>query len=376
MVRPIQSRRGMSKKGGPAKPKSGYSKPPRKASPYQDSPRPQRAKGKPGPRSGENSESPIRRDKPTTEGRPPRHGAYQQRKRPQYGAFEEKRERYGDRGEERRERYGDRGEESATAEQDSDLIYGRHSVLAALQSERPLNRIWVLSHLRYDPRFHSLIDQAKRNGATVDEIDSRRLDFLTHHGKHQGIAVQVAAAEYLDLGDLVTQAKAATSTPLLIALDGIKDPHNLGAIIRTAEALGAQGVIVPQRRAVGLTSTVMKVAAGAVESLPIARVTNLNQALEQLKGDGFWIYGLSATGNLDLPALEAGSDALVLVVGAEGEGLSLLTQKHCDRLISIPLLGKSASLNASVAAGMALYEIFRQRWLQRVHLSPTKVGKI
>jgi 23S rRNA (guanosine2251-2'-O)-methyltransferase len=324
MARPIQSRRG-PKKGGPSQPKSRSNKPPRKASPYQDSPRPQRYQGKSGAQDGESSEFPVRRFKQSTDGRPPRPKADFQNKRPRYGTYEEK------------------------------------------------NRIWVLSHLRYDSRFHTLIDQAKRNGATVDEVDSRRLDYLTHQGKHQGIAVQVAAAEYLELGDLITQAKAATATPVIIALDGIKDPHNLGAIIRTAEALGAQGIIVPQRRAVGLTSTVMKVAAGAVESLPIARVTNLNQALEQLKEDGFWIYGLAATGNVALPDLDAATDAMVLVVGAEGEGLSLLTQKHCDRLVSIPLAGKSASLNASVASGMALYEIFRRRWLQRVHLLPTKV---
>lgn len=360
MARPMQSRRG-PKKGGPSQPKTRSNKPPRKASPHQDSPRPQRYKGKSGAQDGESSEFPVRRFKQSTEGRPPRPKADFQNKRPRYDTYEEK------------GAIANRSDEGSAAENDGDLIYGRHSVLAVLQSERALNRIWVLSHLRYDSRFHTLIDQAKRNGATVDEVDSRRLDYLTHQGKHQGIAVQVAAAEYLELGDLITQAKAATATPVIIALDGIKDPHNLGAIIRTAEALGAQGIIVPQRRAVGLTSTVMKVAAGAVESLPIARVTNLNQALEQLKEDGFWIYGLAATGNVALPGLDAATDAMVLVVGAEGEGLSLLTQKHCDRLVSIPLAGKSASLNASVAAGMALYEIFRQRWLQRVHLLPTKV---
>jgi 23S rRNA (guanosine2251-2'-O)-methyltransferase len=144
------------------------------------------------------------------------------------------------------------------------------------------------------------------------------------------------------------------------------DPHNLGAIIRTAEALGAQGIVIPQRRAVGITSVVAKVAAGALEAIPVARVVNLNQALEELKESGFWIYGLAPSANESLHTLSL-KGPIVLVVGAEGEGLSLLTQRHCDVLASIPLQGKTASLNASVAAGMALYEIFRQRWLQRVH---------
>lgn len=252
-------------------------------------------------------------------------------------------------------------------EEDSDdTIYGRRTILAALESGRTLNRIWVLSHLRYDSRFHSLLDQAKRKGTVIDEVDSRRLDFLTHHANHQGIAAQAASHEYLELADLILQAKAATSTPVLVALDSMTDPHNLGAIIRTAEALGAQGIVIPQRRAVGITSAVAKVAAGALEAIPVARVVNLNQALKQLKEDGFWIYGLSSEAKEPIHQLKL-IDAIVLVVGAEGEGLSLLTQRHCDVLTSIPLQGKTASLNASVASGMALYEAFRQRWLQRVH---------
>ncbi|MGB8699417.1 MAG: 23S rRNA (guanosine(2251)-2'-O)-methyltransferase RlmB [Thermosynechococcaceae cyanobacterium] len=248
-----------------------------------------------------------------------------------------------------------------------DLIYGRHTILAALDSGRALNRIWVLPHLRYDSKFHSLLDQAKRKGAVIDEVDTRRLDFITQNGKHQGIAAQVAAYEYLDLADLIQRTKAlALDSPVLVALDSMTDPHNLGAIIRTAEALGIQGLIIPQRRAVGITSTVAKVAAGALESLPVARVVNLNQALEQLKKEGFWIYGLAPGGKDPLHTLTL-TGPMILVVGAEGEGLSLLTQRHCDVLTAIPLQGKTASLNASVATGMALYEIFRQRWLQRVH---------
>jgi 23S rRNA (guanosine2251-2'-O)-methyltransferase len=256
--------------------------------------------------------------------------------------------------------------EGSLEEDSDDMIYGRHTIIAALEGNRTLNRVWVLSHLRYDGRFHTLLDQAKRKGTVIDEVDTRRLDVLTHHANHQGIVGQVASHEYSDLTDLINQAKALTDTPVLVALDSITDPHNLGAIVRTAEALGAQGIIIPQRRAVGVTSAVAKVAAGALESIPVARVVNLNQALEQLKENGFWIYGLASEAKEPIHKLTI-NGAMVLVVGAEGDGLSLLTQRHCDVLTSIPLQGKTASLNASVAAGMALYEIFRQRWLQRVH---------
>ncbi|WP_448597613.1 23S rRNA (guanosine(2251)-2'-O)-methyltransferase RlmB [Thermoleptolyngbya sp.] len=250
-----------------------------------------------------------------------------------------------------------------------DLIYGRHTLVAALESDRQLNRIWVTPRLRYDPRFHTLLQKAKSHGAVIDEVDNRRLDQLTHGATHQGIVAQVAPYDYLDLGDLIAQAKAATEQPVLVAVDGITDPHNLGAIIRTAEALGAQGVVIPQRRSVGVTSTVMKVAAGALENLAIARVVNLGRALEELKASGFWIYGTDAEAGQSINTVTF-HKAAVLVVGSEGDGLSLLTQRSCDVLVSIPLRGKTASLNASVAAGMALYEVYRQRWASTLALSP------
>lgn len=250
-----------------------------------------------------------------------------------------------------------------------DLIYGRHTLVAALESDRQLNRIWVTPRLRYDPRFHTLLQKAKSNGAVIDEVDNRRLDQLTHGATHQGIVAQVAPYEYLELGDLIAQAKAATEQPVLVAVDGITDPHNLGAIIRTAEALGAQGIVIPQRRSVGVTSTVMKVAAGALENLAIARVVNMGRALEELKAAGFWIYGTDADAGQAINTVTF-HKATVLVVGSEGDGLNLLTQRSCDVLVSIPLRGKTASLNASVAAGMALYEVYRQRWTSTLLLSP------
>ncbi|NEQ27592.1 MAG: 23S rRNA (guanosine(2251)-2'-O)-methyltransferase RlmB [Microcoleus sp. SIO2G3] len=246
---------------------------------------------------------------------------------------------------------------------DSDLIYGRHSVLAALESDRSLNRVWVLPRLRYDPRFHGLLQAAKANGTVIDEVEPKRLSQITDGGNHQGIAAQVAAYAYVELEDLIAQAKAASEHPVLVVVDSMTDPHNLGAIARSAEALGAQGMVIPQRRAVGITSTVVKVAAGALENLPVARVVNLSRALETLKGEGFWIYGTSADASQPLYTTQF-SGATVIVVGSEGDGLSLLTQKNCDALVSIPLRGKTPSLNASVAAGMVLYEVFRQRQAQ------------
>ncbi|MBF2006441.1 23S rRNA (guanosine(2251)-2'-O)-methyltransferase RlmB [Chlorogloeopsis fritschii PCC 9212] len=249
--------------------------------------------------------------------------------------------------------------------QDSDLIYGRHPVLSALESQRRLNRIWITPRLRYDSRFHSLILQAKENGAIVDEVDPKRLDQITEQANHQGVAAQIAPYDYIDLHELIEQAKAVTD-PVIVAADGITDPHNLGAIIRTAEAIGAQGLVIPQRRATGITSTVMKVAAGALENFPVARVVNLHRALEELKAAGFWIYGTAANVSEPIHTVDF-SGAIVLVVGSEGEGLSMLTQRYCDVLVSIPLQGKTPSLNASVAAGMALYEIYRKRWINTLH---------
>lgn len=254
-----------------------------------------------------------------------------------------------------------------TESEDSDLIYGRHPVLSALENQRQLNRVWITPRLRYDPRFHSLLLQAKENGTVIDEVEPKRLDQITHQGNHQGVAAQVAPYNYLELGELIEKAKSASDQPVIVVADSITDPHNLGAIIRTAESIGAQGLVIPQRRAVGITSSVMKAAAGALETFPVARVVNLSRALEELKAAGFWIYGTAATASQLLHTVKF-TGPIVLVIGSEGEGLSLLTQRSCDVLVSIPLMGDTPSLNASVAAGMALYEIYRQRWQNTLFL--------
>lgn len=256
---------------------------------------------------------------------------------------------------------------SNASKETSDLIYGRHSVLAALEGDRQLNRVWITPKLRYQSNFLSHLEQAKAKGCVIDEVSLRRLDQLVRGANHQGVAAQVAPYDYLDLGELIEKVEAASTEPVVVVIDGITDPHNLGAIARTAEALGAQGLVIPQRRAAGVTSTVTKVAAGALESLPVARVVNLARALEELKAAGFWIYGTVASGTQPLHRSEL-KGKIVLVIGSEDKGLSLLTQRNCDTLISIPLAGQTPSLNASVAAAIALYEVFRQRWVNPLYI--------
>ncbi len=256
----------------------------------------------------------------------------------------------------------DTADPSSQEQTTNDLIYGRHSVLEALESEeRSLHKVWVLSGLRYDPRFHQLLQDAKANGTVIDEVPRPKLDRLSDGGNHQGIIAQISPFEYTALDALIEQAKQANERPVIVVADGITDPHNLGAIARTIEALGLHGLVIPQRRAVGVTSTVLKVASGALEHLPVSRVVNLVKALESLKEAGFWIYGIDSEAS-DTLHKTTFDTPVVIIVGAEGAGLGVLVQKNCDVTLSIPLAGKTPSLNASVATGMALYEVASQRW--------------
>lgn len=243
---------------------------------------------------------------------------------------------------------------------EEDLIYGRHTVLAAIDHQRPLNRIWILPQLRRVPSIQSRLLAAKGQGIVVDEVDGQRLDFMTAQANHQGLVAQVGAYNYWELANLIDHVKTLTADPVIVAVDGITDPHNLGAIIRSAEAMGAHGLVIPQRRAVGINATVSKVAAGALETLAIARTVNLKQALDALRDSGFWVYGLTTDAKATMAEITF-DGPIVIVIGSEDKGLSSVTQSHCDRVARIPLRGQMLSLNASVAAGMALYEIFRQR---------------
>jgi 23S rRNA (guanosine2251-2'-O)-methyltransferase len=253
-------------------------------------------------------------------------------------------------------------QESFSADAPSDLVWGRHSSLAVLEGGRPVHRVWCTPEMRFSPRFLQLLREAKASGVLVEEVTWARLGQISGGAVHQGIVLQPAAAETLDLTSLIEGCGALGEAPLLMAVDGLTDPHNLGAILRSAEALGAHGMVLPQRRNAGLTGSVAKVAAGALEHLPVARVVNLNRSLETLKQEGYRVIGLAEEGSVTLE--EANLEGpLVVVTGSEGDGLSLLTRRNCDQLVRIPLRGATPSLNASVATALLLYEIARRGWM-------------
>ena len=237
-----------------------------------------------------------------------------------------------------------------------DWIWGKHSVFEALTSERAINRIWCTSEIFSSEKFYILLKDLKSKGVLIEEVSWNRLSQLTFGASHQGIALQLACSKTIPLDKLIDISKKNSSNPIILALDGITDPHNVGAIIRSAEAFDCKGVIIPQRRSAGLTGTVAKVAAGALEHLPVSRVVNLNRTLVELKKNGFIVVGLSGDGQIPISNFHE-KMALVLIVGAEDKGISLLTQKKCDYLLSIPLKGKTSSLNASVAAAISLFHL-------------------
>ncbi len=247
-------------------------------------------------------------------------------------------------------------EESVNKKNFDDWIWGKHSVFEALINERNINRIWCTSEIFSSEKFYILLKDFKSRGVLIEEVSLNRLSQLTCGASHQGIALQLACSKTISLENLIDISKKDSANPLILALDGITDPHNLGAIIRSAEAFNCNGIIIPQRRSAGLTGTVAKVAAGALENLPVSRVVNLNRALEELKKNGFLVVGLSGDGQLSLSKFND-KTPLVLIVGAEDKGISLLTQKKCDFLLRIPLKGKTSSLNASVAAAISIFHL-------------------
>ena len=253
--------------------------------------------------------------------------------------------------------------EAFAAAAPSDLIWGRHTTQATLESGRPIHRVWCTPEMRFNPRFLQLLREAKSSGVLVEEVTWARLGQLTGGAVHQGIVLQPAAAETLDLASLIEGCRTIGEAPLLIAVDGLTDPQNLGAIVRSAEALGAHGMVLPQRRNAGLTGSVAKVAAGALEHLPVARVVNLNRSLDTLKQEGYRVVGLAEEGTVSLEEVDL-EGPLVVVTGSEGDGLSLLTRRSCDQLVRIPLRGATPSLNASVATALLLYEVARRGWMR------------
>ncbi len=237
-----------------------------------------------------------------------------------------------------------------------DWVWGKHSVFAALTSERAINRIWCTAEIFSSEKFYILLKNLKLKGVLIEEVSWNRLSQLTLGAIHQGVALQFAYSKSITLNKLVDLSKVNSKNPILLALDGIKDPHNLGAIVRSAEAFDCKGIIIPQRRSAGLTGTVAKVAAGALEHVNVSRVVNLNRALDELKKNGFIIVGLSEHGKVSISKFNE-SSPIVLVVGSEDKGISLLAQKKCDFLLKIPLKGKTSSLNASVAAAISLFHL-------------------
>jgi len=241
----------------------------------------------------------------------------------------------------------------------ADYVWGRYPVLEALRSRRRVHRILIAQGPR-DAGMSQLLDQARRIGVPVEPTPRRRLDDLSKNANHQGVVAMVAPRTYADVDDILARAKELGEDPLVVVLDAIQDVHNLGSLIRTAEVVGAHGVIIPEHRAAGLTPVVDKTSAGAVEFLPVAQVTNITRTLDDLKKRGLWCIGLegSAKTRFDQANLKG---PIALVVGNEGKGISRLVKEHCDLLISMPMRGHVGSLNAAIAGSLALYEIWRQR---------------
>jgi len=254
------------------------------------------------------------------------------------------------------------GPRSAKRAGDHEVLSGRNSVLEALRAKIPATALYLASRLEMDDRVKEALGLATKRGVPVLEIMRPELERLTGPDSvHQGIALTVPAYEYAHPLDLVEAARKKGQAPLIMALDGVTDPRNLGAIIRSTAAFGGHGVIVPQRRSVGVTAAAWKTSAGAAARTPVAMAPNLTQTLKQLKGEGMFILGLDGGGQVSLPDLELADQPLVIVVGSEGKGLSRLVTETCDAIVSIPITTAAESLNAGIAASVTLYEVARRR---------------
>ena len=237
-------------------------------------------------------------------------------------------------------------------------IEGRNAVLEAFRAGKPIDKLFVLKDCQDGP-IHTILREAKKTDTILNFVAKERLDQLSKTGKHQGVIAYSAAYQYAEVEDLLRIAREKGEHPFLILLDNVEDPHNLGAVIRTANLAGAHGVIIPKRRAVGLTATVAKTSAGAINYTPVAKVTNLARTIEELKKQGLWFVCADMNGDSMYRLNLTGP--IALVIGSEGEGVSRLVKEKCDMVASIPMKGDIDSLNASVAAGILAYEIVRQR---------------
>ena len=259
-----------------------------------------------------------------------------------------------------RPRRADRfAERPAVVEEVEGQLEGRNALTEALKAGRTIDKVFVAAG-DTDKGLQRLAAQAKEAGAVVVPVDRRKLDQMSTTRSHQGIIALAAAHDYYTIDDLLEEAASRGEAPLLVICDELSDPHNLGAIMRSAECAGAHGVIIPKRRSVGLTATVAKASAGAVEYMKVARVTNINNAISELKDKGVWIFGTAAEGSIPMYKADLTGPAAI-VIGNEGDGMSQLVRKNCDVMVHIPMKGRISSLNASAAASILLYEAVRQR---------------
>jgi 23S rRNA (guanosine2251-2'-O)-methyltransferase len=241
----------------------------------------------------------------------------------------------------------------------SEIVAGRNSVVEALRADIPVTTMYVAGRIDADDRVREALKTATQRGIAILETPRGELDRLTDGAVHQGLALQVPPYEYAHPSDLVDPE--APGIPLVVALDGITDPRNLGAIIRSVAAFGGHGVVVPERRSAGMTASAWKTSAGAAARVPVALAPNLTRTLEEYRKAGFFILGLDMDGDVELPDLQLATEPLVIVVGSEGKGLSRLVSETCDQIVSIPMSSAVESLNAGIATGVTLYEIARQR---------------
>ncbi len=245
------------------------------------------------------------------------------------------------------------------SENREDLIEGRNAVIEALRAGRTIDKIYIAKG-DVDQTLGHIASKARSAGVVVVEADRRKLDTMSQTHAHQGVIALCAVKEYCTVADILAIAQARGEPPFVIVCDEISDPHNLGAIIRSAECAGAHGVIIPKRRSAGLTAVVDKTSAGAVEHVAIARVPNLSAAIGELKKSGLWVYGAAAEGASPMWQTDL-TGPVCLVIGSEGDGIGRLVRENCDFLVSIPLKGQISSLNASAAAAVLMYEVLRQR---------------
>ncbi len=240
----------------------------------------------------------------------------------------------------------------------TDVIVGRNPVTEALRSGREIDKLLV-AHGSMNGSIRALVAKCRERGIPVKEVDSRKLDFMSGGASHQGVAVVVASHQYSEVADILEYAEQKGEPPFVIICDGIEDPHNLGAVIRTAEACGVHGIIIPKRRSASLNAVVAKSSAGALEYMRVARVTNITACIEELKEKGVWVYAADMDGQ-DWCSVDY-RGACAFVIGSEGRGVGALVKKSCDATVAMPMLGKINSLNASVAAGVLMYEAARQK---------------